>query len=214
MERESQCLFRSSGEPRDGRDWNRTIFNPSAQVPPLSARSVARASSPPHIANRIRSALDIFRNPSAWHPASYREPRRIYARRDLFRSTNREEFLRSRGWIGRRAVNQKSRRRGEPPSSARKIFTRTCREHVNTELFTALHMYYRASSHFMHSYKQPAREPFQIPISKEFGMRVPCEDRSDHTRIIFSPCFFLSIFKLGRQNEEHVIRFFPSPRIG
>lgn len=32
MERESQCLFKSSGEPRDGRDWNRTIFNRSCPL--------------------------------------------------------------------------------------------------------------------------------------------------------------------------------------
>lgn len=60
-----------------GRDWNRTIFNRSARLlcPPCP---VARTSCPPpsplsptllHIANRIRSVLDIPRNSACLAPS-------------------------------------------------------------------------------------------------------------------------------------------------
>lgn len=93
MERESQCLFKSSGEPRDGRDWNRTIFNRGCPLLLVSSKRT------PFCILQIEFDLCSIssRNLSAWqHQAtilpSYRDPYRI-RRNDLFHLTNREESL-------------------------------------------------------------------------------------------------------------------------
>lgn len=82
MKRESQCLFRSSGEPPRWGEIETELF--SIGVPAsLPALPCCPNETPPsllHIANRIRSVLDILVIPAAWHLASYRESCRIRCR--------------------------------------------------------------------------------------------------------------------------------------
>jgi len=185
VERESQCLFRSSGEPRDGWDWNRTIFNPSARSLPCPRCWFGRVPLAAYCKSNSICAR-YPRNPSAWHLASYRKPRRIPPAAIYF---------------GQQIARNSSISRVDRPSD-RESKVLAAGEMWSTEKYSPVlpaiqqHRIVRHSRyiciikevHISYILMTVVCKPFQIPILKRFGKRIA------HTKSFWHVFSFVSSF--------------------
>lgn len=153
------------------------------QVPgPSVARAVAPASSLSLSAAYCKSnsiCARYPRNPSAWHLASYREPRRIHAPAAIyFGQQIAKSFSIPRGESGRQAVNQKKSRRAYSEDVVRrKIFTRTSSRY--TRAWNCSPRYICIIKGVRISYiLMRVRKPFQISILKKGLANAPCIGKS------------------------------------